>query len=79
MEPRSVSTAPGWSGGPSTFSYLWSRCAADGTACTAIPGATGATYAVAAGDVGSTLQVTVTGGNTVGARPASSAVTTPVA
>jgi Bacterial Ig domain len=48
----------GWSGGPTTFTYQWSRCDVNGNACVALSGATAQTYLVAAGDVGSTLRVT---------------------
>jgi hypothetical protein len=47
-----------WSAGALTFQ--WRRCALDGTACTAIPGATGPSYLVTANDVGHALSLRVT-------------------
>jgi hypothetical protein len=63
-----------WSGLlPLGFTYQWSRCAGPVRVdCTPIARATGATYAVAAADVGSTLRVTVTATNAVGAASATS-------
>jgi hypothetical protein len=46
-----------WSGSPTSFSYQWEDCAPAGTACTAIPGATGPTYTEASTDVGHALRV----------------------
>jgi Ig domain of plant-specific actin-binding protein len=42
-----------------TFSYQWKRCAADGTGCTAIAGATSKSYTATAADVASTLKALV--------------------
>lgn len=51
-----------WAGYPTpTYSYQWQHCAA-GT-CTNIAGATSSSYAVQASDVGSTIDVVVTGTN----------------
>src|SRR5437762_1609701 len=47
------------------FSYAWLRCDAAGSNCAA-SGATGATYVVAAADMGSTLRVRVTATNPAG-------------
>lgn len=68
-----------WSGAPSTYAYQWSRCDATATTCADIPGATSATYVVAAEDTGSVLRATVVAGNSVGSVGATSPVTTPVA
>ena len=47
-----------WSGtAPITFDYAWQLCDAAGAACAPIAGASGLTYVVATGDVGSTLRV----------------------
>jgi hypothetical protein len=64
-----------WSDPQPALTYAWSRCAADGTSCAAVAGAAGATYAITAADVGSTLVVAVTGGNVTGSATASSAPT----
>jgi hypothetical protein len=63
----------GWSGAPTSYTYAWSRCV-NGT-CTPIDGATASTYVVTPDDSGSTLQVAVTGGNTVGSATATAAPT----
>jgi hypothetical protein len=62
-----------WSGAPSSYTYAWLRCSS-GT-CTPVDGATGKSYVVAAADSGSTLQVAVTGVNSVGSATASSVQT----
>ena len=42
-----------------SVSYVWKRCAADGTGCAAIAGATSKSYTATAADVGSTLRAFV--------------------
>lgn len=64
-----------WSDPQPSLAYVWSRCAADGSACAPIGGATGSSYAVGAADVGSTIVVSVTGTNTTGAATAASVPT----
>lgn len=59
---------------PATYSYQWNRCNAAGQSCSAISGATSSTYLPQAGDVGSTLDVSVTASNTSGSNAATSAV-----
>ena len=68
-----------WGGAPSAYAYQWSRCDSTGTTCADIPGATSATYVVAAEDAGSVLRATVVASNSVSSSSATSAVTTPVA
>jgi hypothetical protein len=68
-----------WAGSPSSFAFQWQRCNAAGSNCAAVAGATGQTYVVGTGDVGSTLRVVVTATNAAGATPASSAQTAVVA
>jgi len=54
-----TATTGSWTGeGPIAYAYQWERCAASGQ-CTAIAGATASSYALAAGDVESTLRVLV--------------------
>jgi Bacterial Ig-like domain (group 3) len=66
-----------WTNTPTSYAYQWESCS--GTTCTAISGATGSTYAVAATDVGKTIEVEVTAGNSGGSSaPAASAPTTAV-
>lgn len=60
-----------WNGSP-TLSNQWMRCDATGANCSAIHGATGASYAVSAADLGSTIELQVTATNSVGNAVASS-------
>ncbi len=53
-----VSTG-GWTVPATSFGYQWQRCNANGRACVAIPGATGATYAATAADLGHALLAVV--------------------
>jgi hypothetical protein len=55
-----------WRNGPTAYAYRWSRCDPAGAGCVRLPGATLATYAVSAADVGATLRVTVTARNGAG-------------
>jgi hypothetical protein len=66
-----------WSGKPTSFSYVWSRCDTDG-ACITIAGKTGKSYTVTSSDVGHTLVVTVTAHNAAGATPKASSPTATV-
>jgi hypothetical protein len=62
------------------YAYQWMRCAADGTSCTSIPGATQVSYTVTGADVGSAIAVSETAANSYGASiPAPSAASAPVA
>src|SRR5206468_3009294 len=68
-------SAGSWSGtAPITYTYQWQGCDSSGGSCVAISGATGASYVVASGDLGSTLRVVVTASNAGGQASASSAV-----
>ncbi|HEX5448766.1 MAG TPA: hypothetical protein VFW85_01760 [Gaiellaceae bacterium] len=51
---------PQWSGAPTSTTYQWSHCNANGRICTAIPGATAQNYTVATTDLGATLLAAVT-------------------
>jgi hypothetical protein len=62
-----------WSGSPTGYTYVWSRCDANGGSCASISGATASSYTAAAGDVGHTLRVTVTATNAGGSGQATSA------
>jgi hypothetical protein len=61
-----------WSGNPTSYSYQWQRCDADTITCFDVPGATGATYNVAALDEGFRLRVVVTAKNAKGSASAAS-------
>jgi hypothetical protein len=72
-------TAPGaaltvddgsWSGSPTSFSYQWQRCDADGSDCVPIPGATASSYTVLDADLGHRLCAVVTATNAVGSATA---------
>jgi PKD domain len=65
-----------WSGYPTpVYAYQWQDCNAVGESCTAINGATAATYTPVAADVGHTLRVELTASNAVGSGKATSAQT----
>ncbi len=66
----------GFSGtGPMTYDYQWQRCDADGTGCTDIAGATGATYDLVSADVGGAIVVVVTATNAADTATVASAAT----
>ena len=65
-----------WSGSqPISYAYQWEDCDSSGANCSAIGGATGSSYLVAASDVGFTLVLQVTASNSAGQQSASSAPT----
>jgi hypothetical protein len=69
-----------WSGTtPLSYSYQWEHCDSLGESCLNISGATSSTYVLGHGDVGSTLRVVVTAGNSAGEASATSAATATVA
>jgi hypothetical protein len=75
---QTLTATPGtWLGSP-TLSYQWERCNATAV-CTPIPGATTTTYVVSTADIGSSLEVAVTGKNVTGSATATSAPTAVVA
>ena len=49
-----------------TFAYQWRRCAADGTNCANIPGATALAYALGTADIGGRVHIRVTASNSDG-------------
>jgi hypothetical protein len=63
---RTVATTNGTWNTPAAFAYQWLRCAADGTHCAAIAGATAATHIAVAADVGRRLEARVSATNAVG-------------
>jgi hypothetical protein len=60
------STEGSWAHAPSSYAYQWQRCAADGTSCANIAGATTATYQLTAADVQQVVRSQVSAGNVVG-------------
>ncbi|MFM8884629.1 MAG: hypothetical protein ACKOH7_07505 [Solirubrobacterales bacterium] len=55
-----------WNSSPTGYAYQWWSCAADGTACAPISGATLQSYTPGAADAGRTLRVQVVASNATG-------------
>ncbi len=74
---QTLSAAPGaWTGTPTpALAYQWQRCDVGGGWCVNVPGATGSTYLLGAGYVGSVLRVIVTATNAAGSASVASALT----
>ncbi|WP_324967094.1 hypothetical protein [Mycobacterium sp.] len=72
---QTLSASPGsWSGTPPlSYSYQWQSCDPTGNNCANVTGATGPTYQLSPGDVGTTLVVVVTVTNGEGSSSAASA------
>jgi outer membrane protein assembly factor BamB len=69
-----------WTGSPSTFDVTWQRCDAGGGACVALTSAADLTYLLSAGDIGTTIRVSVTAHNAAGpSLPAQSPSTPAIA
>ena len=68
-----------WSGSPASFAYQWLRCDGAGAACVSIAGATGSSYSLTPGDIGSTLLLVVTATGQGGSASAATPATAPVA
>ena len=77
QDGQMLNAVPGtWNGTqPMSYGYQWMRCNSSATNCTAVAGATGASYVVTTADVGDTLAVVVTATNQTGSGAASSAAT----
>jgi len=58
-----------WNNGPTSFTYQWLRCAAGGTGCAKISGATNRDYTATKADIGHALVVLVTATNSAGSSP----------
>ena len=67
-----------WANNPTSFSYEWQRCDANGNACGDIGGATNNTYKLAQADVGRTVRILVTAKNADGSSPATNSKPSPV-
>jgi hypothetical protein len=80
QEGSVLSTTSGsWSGSPTSYSYRWRRCDSQGATCADIPGATGQTYTLVAGDVGATIRSAVTAANASGSATSESQTTAVIA
>jgi PKD repeat protein len=77
VEGLTLHAIPGtWSGsGTVGYAYQWERCGEDGESCAAIEGASSASYALVAGDVGSAVRVLVTASDEGGSSQAVSVPT----
>ncbi len=77
QQGQTLTASPGTWGGttPISYTYQWQRCDSSGANCSAISGATGTSYRVTSGDVGSTLDVAVLATNSAGSSTATSAPT----
>jgi hypothetical protein len=79
QQGQALTADPGhWAGGPGAFAYQWNRCAAAGTPCAPIAGATAQTYVPTAADSASRLSVTVTASNSISQSSATSVPGNPV-
>jgi hypothetical protein len=59
-----------WTGVTAAYRYQWSRCNANGTSCSGVYGATGASYGLGQADLGLAVRVSVTATNTIGSTTA---------
>jgi hypothetical protein len=77
QEDQTLTATTGtWTGTtPIAYGYQWESCDSSGANCNPIAGATASTYAVTAGDVGTTLAVLVTATNVAGSTSDASAAT----
>jgi hypothetical protein len=64
-----------WTHGPTSYAYVWYRCDRNGNNCAAIGGARSSTYRLTSADVGNTLRLRVTAGNSEGSSSATSVPT----
>ncbi len=74
---QTLSSARGsWTATTDTsYTFAWQRCAADGTSCAPIAGATMTTYKLVADDIGATIRVIATAANPDGVTTATSVQT----
>ncbi|HET7567389.1 MAG TPA: hypothetical protein VFJ91_05315 [Gaiellaceae bacterium] len=80
QEGQTLTASDGtWNNSPTSYTYAWSRCNANGDSCATISGATLKTYQLVAADVAHTVRVTVTAKNADGSADATSAPSAVVA
>ena len=76
QQGQTLTASPGgWRGVQLSYSYQWQRCSASGGSCSAIAGATGASYTLTASDAGKTIRVAVSARNPGGTSSATSNAT----
>ncbi|MFL5912917.1 MAG: LamG-like jellyroll fold domain-containing protein, partial [Gaiellaceae bacterium] len=76
QDGQTLTASPGsWNGSAATYAYQWQSCDSSGANCANVSGATGQTYVLRSGDVGTTLRVLVTATNSGGSASATSAQT----
>jgi hypothetical protein len=68
-----------WSPAPTSTSYAWLRCNANGRVCTTIEGAASPTYTATVADTGHRLVAVVTAATSAGSQASLSVATAPVA
>jgi hypothetical protein len=80
QDGQTLTADPGtWTGTPPIdLAYQWRRCDPTGGSCADVSGATGQTYPLSPADVGSAIEVAVTGSNASGASTATSSQTATV-
>lgn len=64
-----------WTHGPTSYAYAWYRCDRNGNNCAAIGGARSSSYRLTSADVGTTLRLRVTAGNSEGSSSSTSVPT----
>jgi hypothetical protein len=64
-----------WTHGPTSYAFVWYRCDRNGNNCSSISGARSNTYRLTSADVGATLRLRVTAGNSEGSTSATSVPT----
>ena len=64
-----------WTHGPTSYAYAWYRCDRNGNNCAAIGGARSSSYRLTSADVGATLRLRVTAGNSEGSSSSTSVPT----
>ncbi len=68
---QTLTTSNGvWANAPTSYRYQWQDCAAEGTGCSNIVGATSKTHKVTSGDAGHTITAVVTAANASGSGSA---------
>jgi hypothetical protein len=77
QQGQTLSASTGeWSSSPTSYTYHWVICNASGVTCTAVAGATSATFVVPASAVGSTIRVVLGAANALGSGTSTSSTQT---